>query len=330
MQAKYIASSPFKFQIRTERMPPQRRRRPDDDDDSEQDARPRQRPNRNASDDDLDDESTDGLDLNGDSGNEVDVRLAKKLVRYALSCEFSRTAIRREGIKERVLGNNHGRSFKKVLELAQKQLRAVWGMELRELPVREKMTLHEKRQAMKSASQARGGSGAYILTSTLPEPYRSAAVLRPSKTPGEDDEAIYAGFYTLVLAFIWLSSGELSDQKLRRYLVRLNADRNLADEKTDMTLKRMERQGYVVKKVERPPVGHEAGEPLTTWHVGPRAKEEVGLDGVMGMVREVYGSEWCADLEAKLHLSLGIKARPGVEGAGGARERRANSDGEAD
>lgn len=30
--------------------------------------------------------------------------------------------------------------------MAQKQLRTVWGMELRELPVREKLTLQEKRQ----------------------------------------------------------------------------------------------------------------------------------------------------------------------------------------
>lgn len=41
---------------------------------------------------------------------------------------------------------NHGRAFRRVFVLAQEQLRAVWGMELRELPVREKMTLHEKRQ----------------------------------------------------------------------------------------------------------------------------------------------------------------------------------------
>lgn len=39
-----------------------------------------------------------------------------------------------------------GRSFKRIFALAQTQLRAVWGMELRELPVREKMSLHEKRQ----------------------------------------------------------------------------------------------------------------------------------------------------------------------------------------
>ncbi|RDA94004.1 hypothetical protein CP533_5025 [Ophiocordyceps camponoti-saundersi (nom. inval.)] len=313
-------------------MPPsQRRRRQEmDDDDPEEEARPRHRQNRNLSDDELDDdESGDGLDSNnGDASQEAEVRLAKKMVRYVLSCEYSRTTIRREGIKERVLGNQ-GRSFKKVFDLAQKQLRAVWGMELRELPVREKMTLHEKRQAMKSSSQAKTGSGSYILTSTLPDPFRSATILRPSKTPSEEEEATYAAFYTLVLSLVWLNSGELSDQKLRRYLLRLNADQNVADEKTEMTLKRMEKHGYVMKRVERPPVGHD-GEHLTTWHLGPRAKEEVGLDGVMGMVRQVYGSEWSPEIETKLHLSLGIKKRQAAAGGGGASERRIDEEEEED
>lgn len=46
-----------------------------------------------------------------------------------------------------VLGNQ-SRSFKRIFALAQKMLQTVWGMELRELPVREKMSLHEKRQGM--------------------------------------------------------------------------------------------------------------------------------------------------------------------------------------
>ena len=44
-----------------------------------------------------------------------------------------------------VLGDR-GRSWKRIFALAQKLLKLVWGMELRELPVREKMTLHEKRK----------------------------------------------------------------------------------------------------------------------------------------------------------------------------------------
>ncbi|KAF4445311.1 Non-structural maintenance of chromosome element 3 [Fusarium austroafricanum] len=242
-------------------MPAQRRRRPVEDEESEEDARPRQR-NRAESDDE-DEQEPSEAEMDGDHqhAQNADHQLAKKLVRYALSCEFSRTVIRRDGIKER---------------------------------------------AMKANSQPKLGSGAYILTSTLPEAYRSAAILGPSKTPSADDEATYVGFYTMVISLILLSGGELSEQKLKRHLLRLNADQNVSMDRTEVILKKMERQGYVIKRVERPPLGQD-GEPTTTWHVGPRGKEEVGLEGVMGMTREIYGDSWDEDLEKKLRASLNIR-----------------------
>ncbi|KAK1255789.1 hypothetical protein MKX07_008048 [Trichoderma sp. CBMAI-0711] len=292
--------------------PPQRRRRQvDEDGDMEEDARPRRRQHIEASDAEQDEEaSDDDAETNGASTS-VDDQMAKKLVRYAISCEYSRTAIRRDGIKERVLGKQ-GRSFRRVFALAQTQLRTIWGMELRELPVREKTTLHEKRQAMKSNAQPKSGSGAYILTSTLPDEFRSASILAPSKVPSSEQEATYSAFYTTVVSFIWLNGGELSEQKLQRYLTRLNADRMVSSERTEVVLKRMERQGYVMKKVDRPPVGYD-GDQTISWHVGPRAKEEIGLDGVMGLVREVYGNPDDDAFDKKLRASLGIKNRPLTE-----------------
>ncbi|KAG5922063.1 hypothetical protein E4U61_005849 [Claviceps capensis] len=290
-------------------MPPSaRRRRPADDADSDHNTRPRQRPRMDSSDEEVADDEP--MDEEEEAESRADEQLAKKLVRYALSCEFSRRPIRRDGrdgIKERVL-QNRGRSFKKIFTLAQQQLRHIWGMELRELPVREKMSLQEKRQAMRTNSQPKIGSGAYILTSTLPSVYRSAEIIKPSKIPSADDEATYIAFYTLVVSLIWLNGGELTEQKLKRYLLRLNADKNVSSEKTEATLKKMEKHGYVVKSIDRPPVGQD-GEQTLTWHVGPRAKEEIGIDGVMGLVREVYaGSD--DDLEKKLRSSLGLKEKP--------------------
>ncbi|CAG7554957.1 unnamed protein product [Fusarium equiseti] len=289
-------------------MPPQRRRRPVEAEESEEDHRPRQR-NRADSEDEQSDHDPSDAEMDGDRTQvqSADEQLAKKLVRYVISCEFSRTVIRRDGIKERgrVLGNQ-GRSFRRIFDMAQKQLREYWGMEMRELPVREKVSLQEKRQAMKSNSQPKLGSGSYILTSTLPEAYRSAAILGPSKTPSPDDEATYTAFYTLVITLIYLSGGELSEQKLKRHLQRMNADQNVSMDKTETILKRMERQGYVTKRVERPPLGQD-GEHTITWHVGPRGKEEVGLSGVMGMTREVYGDSWNEEMEKKLRSSLNIR-----------------------
>lgn len=121
------------------------------------------------------------------------------------------------------------------------------------------------------------------------------------------------GFYTLLVALIYLNGGELSEQKLQRSLMRLNADRMLASERTEGVLKRLERQGYLIKRVDRPPVGYE-GDQTITWHVGPRAKEEIGLDGVMGLVREVYGHPEDAAFDNKLRSSLGLRRRLPGEG----------------
>ncbi|KAF4944605.1 hypothetical protein FGADI_12569 [Fusarium gaditjirri] len=293
-------------------MSTQRRRRPAQDEESEEDVRPRQR-NRVDFENENEQEPSDA-EMDGDQHHtqSADDQLVKKLVRYVISCEYSRTAIRRDGIKERVLGTQ-GRAFRRIFDLAQTQLRRIWGMELRELPVREKMSLQEKRQAMKANAQPKLGSGAYILTSILPEAYRHATILAPSKTPGADDEATYAGFYTMVISVISLNGGELSEQKLKRYLQRLNADQNVSMDKTEIVLKKMEKQGYVIKRVERPPLGQD-GDPTTTWHVGPRGKEEVGVDGVMGMTREVYGDSWNDDNEKKLRASLNIRDAPQQDG----------------
>ncbi|KAH7304991.1 MAGE family-domain-containing protein [Stachybotrys elegans] len=295
-------------------MPPSQRRRRDvvEDDDMEEEQRPRQRQNRDETEDDASMGSDEDTTMGGLSGNGEDDQLAKKLVRYAISCEYARTPIKRDGIREKVLGNQ-SRSFRRIFSLAQHQLRSAWGMELRELPTREKMSLHERRQAMKSNSQPKLGSRSYILTSTLPDAYRDPAILCPSKTPSAEAEATYVAFYTMMVSLIWLNSGELSDQKLRRYLMRLNADQNVSTEKTEMTLKKMERQGYVIKKTERPPVGQD-GEQSVSWLVGPRAKEEIGLDGVLGMTREVYGDS-NPELEKKLRASLGIRENADEDGS---------------
>jgi MAGE family len=71
--------------------------------------------------------------------------LAQNLVRYALSCEYSRTPIRRADIGTKVLSGGHGRQFKEVFAQAQFMLQTTFGMEMEELPVREKVTNAQKR-----------------------------------------------------------------------------------------------------------------------------------------------------------------------------------------
>ncbi|KAI8232432.1 Non-structural maintenance of chromosome element 3 [Colletotrichum sp. SAR 10_99] len=289
-------------------MPPTQRRRRQVEDESEEEAPARRQ--RRAHDDSEDAEEY-GDEENGETDATPEDQLAKKLVRYVLACEFSRTPIRREGIKERVLGDQ-GRSFRKVFDLAQSQLRTVWGMELRELAVKEKFTMAEKRQALKSGSQAKTTSGVFVLSTTLPAKYRTSRIITPTKAPSAENESSYIGFYTLIISIIMLSSGELSDQKLRRYLNRVNAEANVAAEKTEDILKRMQAQGYVVRKVQKNPASQaNDGSEDITWLVGPRGQEEMGIDGVAGLVRTVYGEQADESLERKIGASLGIQGEDG-------------------
>ncbi|KAK2738719.1 mage family protein [Colletotrichum kahawae] len=293
-------------------MPPTQRRRRQVDDESEEEAPARRQ--RRAHDDSEDAEESG--DENGEAEGTSEDQLAKKLVRYVLACEFSRTPIRREGIKERVLGDQ-GRSFRKVFDLAQSQLRTVWGMELRELAVKEKFTMAEKRQGMSTecfpiVSVSKTSSGVFVLSTTLPAKYRTSTIITPTKAPSAENESSYIGFYTLIISIIMLSSGELSDQKLRRYLNRVNAEANVAADKTEDILKRMQAQGYVVRKVQKNPASQaNDGSEDITWLVGPRGQEEMGIDGVAGLVRTVYGEQADESLERKIGASLGIQGEDG-------------------
>ena len=96
----------------------------------------------------------------------------------------------------------------------------------------------------------------------------------------------------------------MAEGRLEAALGRVNADNHfLNGERTENILKRMERQGYIVKIRERDGGGEES----VDFMVGPRAKAEIGEKGVAGMARRVYGKKDAEkdELERKLVRSLG-------------------------
>ena len=200
---------------------------------------------------------------------------------------------------------NTGRQFKHVFMETQNQLRSVFGMELTELPVKEKVTISQKRAAQRSGTQGPSTSNAYILTSILPARYRKPSALRPSQIPSTGAEASYIGLTTFILALIYLSASQtISESRLEKHLKRMNADNYvLAGEKTEKVLKRMERENYIVKVRERDGGGEESVE----YVIGPRGKVEVGERGVAGLVKAVYGKKDAEadELERRLVRSLG-------------------------
>jgi hypothetical protein len=92
-------------------------------------------------------------------------------------------------------------------------------------------------------------------------------------------------------------------------------------EKTEKLVKRLEREGYVVKVKES--AGN--GEEDVFWVVGPRGKVEVGEKGVKGLVRAVYDpaeGEEEGELESRVKRSLGIAEGEGREQPTEGRKKR--------
>ncbi|KAH0384512.1 MAGE-domain-containing protein, partial [Aureobasidium melanogenum] len=295
-------------------MPPARKRRApanEDPDDSDADVRP---PQRRRVSDDADEDDYAGGEASTTQGDGNFEAMVKNMVRLALACEYSRTPIRRPDITAKVLGTN-ARQFKAVFNEAQTQLRGTFGMEMTELPQKEKVTLAQRRAAQKSQTTQKS-SNSWILTSVLPERFRQPEILPPSQAPTSELESQYTGLYTFVVSLIFLNNGMLPDAKLERYLKRVNVEEAAAQnsinimatggDKTEKLLKRMEKDGYVFKIRD-----NSSGEETVEWYVGPRGRTEIGDSGVRGMVKQVYGEvEDAAELERALERSLGANEVP--------------------
>ncbi|PLB46907.1 MAGE-domain-containing protein [Aspergillus steynii IBT 23096] len=242
---------------------------------SAENARRRRRTDNASSD------SEDGEDDDARAPSSTDVTV-KKLVRLALASEYSRLPIRRTDIATKVLGDQGSRQFKTVFNAAQEALRTSFGMELTELPVKEKVSIQQRRAAQK-VERTSSSNKSWILTSTLPAAYRKPEILPPTKAPLE---GTYTGIYSFIIALILLNGGSLPEQKLDRYLRRTNAETYTPVDRTDRLLQRLCKEGYLVRVREM-----DGGEEVIEYMVGPRGKMEVGAQGVAGLVRQVYGRQ---------------------------------------
>ncbi|KAJ5208243.1 hypothetical protein N7449_002622 [Penicillium cf. viridicatum] len=252
--------------------------------------------------------------------------MVKKMVRLAIASEYSRLPIRRNDISAKVLGEQGSRQFKLVFDQAQREMRQRFGMEMTELPAREKVTITQRRAAQKTEKPS-SANKSWIVTSTLPLPYRSSDILIPTKAPSLYTESTYTGLYSFIIAVILLNGGSLAEQKLDRYLARTNAEVATPVDRTDKLLQRLCKEGYIIKTREM-----DGGEEVVEYVLGPRGKIEVGTSGVAGLVRTVYGKdegdhagltqlqrEDLEDFEGKLGRSLGVDPVPvragGLDGA---------------
>ncbi|KAH7070701.1 MAGE family-domain-containing protein [Paraphoma chrysanthemicola] len=265
----------------------------------EEDAPAPTQTQRQRRDDTPEDEDADMDDEQEERGSGSLEQLSKGLVRYAISCEYSRKPIKRQDINEKVLGS-HTRMFKEVFARANSELMEVFGMQMMELPKAERVTVRQKRAAAASQSQS-ATTSLWVLQTILPEQYRIPEIIGPSR-PGADDEInredAYVGLYTMVIALITISGGRIPEGKLDRAFRRMNADQSTPLGNKDKTLATMAKDGYIASVKE---------EEAVDYIVGPRGKVEIGREGFANFVRLMYGAdEDQEELEKRIERTLNV------------------------
>ncbi|KAI9692280.1 MAG: Altered inheritance of mitochondria protein 18 mitochondrial [Bathelium mastoideum] len=265
----------------------------EDETDSDSTPRPTRRRSPVSEDDSVDAASDVDGEEDVDTNQEQQV---KKMVRLALACEHRRSEIRRADIAEKVLGSTGRRgAFNKVFEKTQEQLQQVFGMEMTELPAKEKVTIAQKRAAQKSSTSS--STKSWIVTSTLPPTFRTADILSAP-------DSSYVALYTFIVSTILLSGGQLPSSKLERYLRRANADETTPVAATDKLIQRLCKDGYIIRVKDT-----SSGEEMIDYVVGPRGRVEVGEEGVAGLVKSVYGDTADEELNKRIQRSLALSRR---------------------
>ncbi|KAI7862084.1 MAGE homology domain-containing protein, partial [Spinellus fusiger] len=210
-------------------------------------------------------------------------RKVKDTVRYCLACEYKGTPIRREDITKKIL-QEHGKEYKRVQSMANTKLRELFGMEMVELPVRDKgPSTHRKEKAV---VVSRG----YVLRNLLPEAYNAPDLIHIS-----DKEYATTGLVYVVLALIFVSEQTLSNGELLELAEHL--DRLCVREEThafgdrDKLIEGYVKQGYLARhKIGNAgPSDTDTAADLQyeyTW--GPRAKVEIPEENMVNFIASLY------------------------------------------
>lgn len=162
--------------------------------------------------------------------------MVKNFIRLALALEHTRTPIRRDDVTKRVFVNNHKRCFAQVFDATQQRLRGTFGMELLELPAKQKtMTMTQMRKSQSTAKPVKS----WILKSILPPEYKQIA-----QRQHIESERTYTSVLTIILILVGLSD-DVTESRIQSALQRLEWYPETPAGPFDEVIARMVKQTYI-------------------------------------------------------------------------------------
>ena len=116
----------------------------------------------------------------------------------------------------------------------------------------------------------------------------------------QNTDSHYTGIYSFIVAVLYLKE-DVTETMMDTILQRMRIAEQTPIDTIEGVLKRMIKDGYIVKNKDAA-----NGEEEIYYSVGPRARIEIGEDGVADLIRTVWGEAGGEDLEKKLEHSFAL------------------------
>lgn len=224
--------------------------------------------------------------------NNEDLNLmVKNFIRLALALEHTRTPIKREDIMKKVILPSHSRSFIIVFEKTQEKLRNIFGMELVELPYKNRfkhMSASQLRRSQNSKihllSSTSHSNKSWILCSILDSKYANLVSQVPTIKEG-----IFSGVVMIILSLVIMSGGVISEEHLIKYLSHLHINNDTPIGNLDKTLKEIIKKGYL-ERIKDDATSLNEEEKGYTYFLGPRGKTEINPEKLTTFIEKIQGS----------------------------------------
>ncbi|RIB28767.1 MAGE family-domain-containing protein [Gigaspora rosea] len=232
-------------------------------------------------------------------------RKVKDVVRLALSSELRKIPLKRDEITRKVL-HEHSRAFTVVMSKARERLRDIFGMDLVELPAKEKKAVTSSgttRRGGANKDKSSSASKSYALQNILPQKLRETGLIQWDR----NEEQEIMGLLTVILSLIHVNGRVLSDDQLRHYFRTLYLDNNPKFE-LEKLLANFVKQGYLDK--QKSGFADSSSQAPEKDHVeyrwGPRAKIEMPETNLCDFIKSVYGGDAPPDIDKQIERASGI------------------------
>ncbi|KAG4300768.1 hypothetical protein PCANB_002873 [Pneumocystis canis] len=216
--------------------------------------------------------------------------MVKNFIRLILALEHTRTPIKKEDIAKKVLLPSHSRSFAIVFKKTQEKLRNIFGMELVELPCKNRykhMSTFQLRRNNNSQTQtsssATQSNKSWILCSILDPKYSNLIFETPTIK-----ESVFSGIVMIILSFIVMNNGIISEELLKKHLSHLQIDNNIPNGDLDKTLKEMVKKGYI-ERIEEDTTSMSEKEKSYAYFLGQRGKTEIDSQRLATFIEKIHG-----------------------------------------